>query len=291
MKRLIIINPKSGKGKGAGQLTAAIAKYLGDAVVKFTEYKGHAKELAACAVKDGFDQVIAAGGDGTINEVVQSLAFSNTALGVIPRGSGNGLAREFGMPLDNFEKACKTISTAAPSPCDLGKVDGVYFINLAGIGIEADIAHKFDEQGKSGSRGKWPYFKIGAQEMVSYKPLRLTVTADGETFEESPLTIVFANGKQYGSGFKIAHGASFSDGYLDMVIIPQANILKLALALPNFFKEHASPVNVIKTRRVKKAHIEANGSKILYHIDGEPQPAAMALDIEICEGAIKALKI
>ena len=288
MKRLFIINPKSGKGSANKALQRAIEKYFPGAPVIFTERKGHAQSIAAQAVADGVQQLIVAGGDGTINEVVQSLAFSDTALGIIAKGSGNGLARELGCPLNNFDAACQNILNASAVSCDLGRAGADYFINLAGVGIEADIADKFDKHGK---RGMLPYFKIGARAVLNYKPPVTEVILDNkETKTLSPLTLVFANGRQYGSNFRIAPKASLRDGLLDMVIVEDANKFRLFLSLPNFFADGASPVKATKTHKIKKAEVKIKGS-FCYHIDGEPKTAQDSLAIEIIPSAIKLLMI
>lgn len=283
MKRLFIINPKSGaKRGGVDSLKAAIKKHFPSADIALTNAPGHAKELA----KQNYDQITACGGDGTINEIVQSLAGTKTALGIIPLGSGNGLARELGAPLDNFEAACNNILKACPARCDLGRANGEYFVNLAGLGLEADIAAAFDKQS---GRGKWPYFKIGARKFLSYKAPQVSVEIDGgETINTRPLTLVFSNGRQYGSGFKIAPQASFGDGLLDMVYIENKGILRHILCLPNFFKPGISPCETRKFHKIKKAVARLEGG-FNYHIDGEPRRAKDLLEIEIAPGAIYLL--
>jgi len=288
-KMLFIINPKSGGGAGLDGLIAAIQAHFKNVQIAYTQCKGHAVQLAAKAVEEGKERVIVAGGDGTINEVVQSLAGTKTALGVIARGSGNGLARELGCPLNNFDLACQHIKNSKPVLCDVGIAQGEYFINLAGIGIEADIAHKFDEQGKSGARGKWPYFKIGFKEVLKYTPKYLEVELDdGRFLSVAPLTLVFANGRQYGSNFKIAPQSSLTDGYLDMVMVQNANPFRLILSLPNFFIEGVTPIKVTKTIKVQKALVHCPGN-FYYHIDGEPKQGKDTFKIEIKKAAINIL--
>jgi YegS/Rv2252/BmrU family lipid kinase len=289
MKRFFIINPKSGAGKDSSALKRAVAKHFKTAEIAVTQCRGHAKELAAKAVQEGCKQIIVAGGDGTVNEAVQSLAGAPVALGVMAFGSGNGLARELGCPLDNYDEVCKYILNAKQVRCDLGKANGEYFINLAGFGLEADIAWQFDKQGAKGLRGKWPYFKIGAKEFLNYVPPCILVAVDGAAPRRyHPITMVFSNGRQYGSGFKIAPLASLSDGFLDMVIIDNTGILRLLAGLPNFFINGISPVEVRAFRKIKKAKIEVAGA-FHYHVDGEPRDVKDLLKIEVEEGAITLL--
>lgn len=288
MRTVFIINPKSGKKLGGDNLKLFINRHFPEGEIFFTEYKGHARELAAKAAAEGIERVIVAGGDGTINEAVQSLAGSQTALGVIALGSGNGLARELGCPLGALEERVRALKNFTVKTYDLGRAGGEYFINLAGLGIEADIALKFDALGASGKRGKWPYFKIGAQSFFKYKAPEVKVKTDAGEYRFKVLSLVFANGRQYGSNFIIAPGASFCDGFLDMTVIKKTNIFKLLLGLPSFFMPSCKIVSVADTYKIRSARIECEGV-FAYHIDGEPKTAADFLDVEIRPGAIKVL--
>lgn len=280
MKIRFILNPKSGK-KPANQpqLARAIQVNFPGADMRLTKAPGHATELAREAAGLGFESVIAIGGDGTINETARGLVGTQTALGIIPHGSGNGLAREIGTSL-LIEEALMRLQRAARVRCDTGLANGELFLNVAGVGIEAEIAWKFMEQGQNGARGKWPYFKIGAQTVFSYQPHTLEVEADGKTSTLSPLTLVFANGRQYGSNFKIAPHASLTDGELDMITVHNAPKWKLALAAPSFFTDTWRPFGVTSETSVRRAIINQSG-EILYHIDGEPRKTHDRLEIAI----------
>jgi lipid kinase, YegS/Rv2252/BmrU family len=286
MKRLFIINPKSGKNNRASELEQIIKTQFYDADIVFTKAAGHATKLVANAVKQNYEQVIVAGGDGTINEAASSLVGTKTALGVIAFGSGNGLAREIGCPLDNLQKACNNIYMAKPVLCDIGKANGEYFLNVAGIGLEATIAHAF---ANVKTRGMLPYFKIGFTQVLKYKAPKVEVWADDKSLIFlNPTTLVFANGKQYGSNFKIAPQASLTDGKLDMVYIEEQPLWKLALGFPNFFKPNFTSVKLTKSRTIKKAVITGQG-KFVYHLDGEPKQATDKLEIEVLPKAIHLL--
>lgn len=286
MKRLFIINPKSGKNNKASELEQTIKTQFYDADIVFTKAAGHATKLAADAVKQNYAQVIVAGGDGTINEAAASLVGTKTALGIIALGSGNGLAREIGCPLDNLQKACNNIYMAKPVLCDVGKANGEYFLNVAGLALEATIAHAF---AKVKTRGIWPYFKIGFSQILKYKAPQVEVWVDDKNLVFlNPMTLVFANGRQYGSNFKIAPKASLTDGLLDMVSISEQPLWKIVLGLPNFFKPDLTSVNLAKTRRIKKATITAKDN-FIYHLDGEPKKAVDKLEIEIVPKAIYLL--
>lgn len=288
MKILVIINPISGgKEQEKNQLAQAALINFPQADIVFTQYAGHATELASKAVQEGYEYVIAAGGDGTLNETAKALVNTSTALGIIPKGSGNGLARELGVPL-RYEEAWVALQKATPVACDVGMVNEEYFFNLAGVGIEAQIAKDFAEYGKTGKRGKWPYFKLGAKAVFSYQPKTLRVRYNGKDEIFTPLTLVFANGTQYGSNFKIAPRADLTDGRLDMVEVKPFNKFKLALALPTFFSKTFRPLEVTETQKVSQAIINYDG-EIVYHLDGEPKTAQKELRISILPKALKLL--
>lgn len=283
-----ILNPKSGKRTAdLEQMAACIQLNFPGADMRLTKAPGHATELAREAAQTGFDAAVAIGGDGTINETARGLVGTNTALGVIPRGSGNGFARELGMPM-LFEEAVMRLQRAKAVLCDAGRANGELFLNLAGVGIEAQIAWQFMEHGKTGARGMWPYFKIGAKTALSYKPKTLELETDGVQTKTAPLTLVFANGRQYGSNFKIAPHASLTDGFLDMIAVSDAPKWKLALAAPSFFTDNWRPFGITQTSRVKHALIRQPGD-IIYHIDGEPRKTRDSLEIAIEPNALKVL--
>ena len=275
-----ILNPISGKTPADPEhLARVIQLNFPGADMRLTKAPGHATELAREAANLGFESVVAIGGDGTVSETASGLVGTQTALGVIPHGSGNGLARELGMPL-SLEEAAMRLQKGTRVPCDTGLANGELFLNMAGIGLEAEIAWQFMEYGKTRKRGKWPYFKIGTQTVFSYRPRKLEVTADGLTTQLAPLTLTFANGRQYGSNFKIAPHASLTDGKLDMITVHDAPKWKLALAAPAFFTDNYRPFGVTSEASITKAIIKQPG-EIRYHIDGEPRKTTDTLEITL----------
>lgn len=288
MKTFVIINPASGGiQRERAELERAAIVNFPHADGAFTQGPNHATQLAAEAVKNGYELVIVAGGDGTINEAAKALVGTQTALAIVPKGSGNGLARELGMPL-LYEEAWAALQKAKPHACDVGVANGEYFFNLAGVGIEAEIARQFAEYGKNGARGKWPYFKLGARAVFSYQPKTLRVQYNGKDEILTPLTLVFANGTQYGSNFTIAPRASLTDGQLDMVEVPVLPKWKLALAAPTFMSKTFRPFDVTHVQKTAEASIEADG-EIVYHLDGEPKITQNKLHISLRPGALKLM--
>lgn len=288
MKIRFILNPVSGnRPADTEHFARCIRLSFPGADMRLTKSAGHATELAREAAANGFEAVVAIGGDGTINETARGLIGTQTALAVVPRGSGNGLARELGMPL-NFEEAVVSLQHGSIGLCDVGRANGELFLNVAGVGLEAEIAWQFMEHGKSGARGKWPYFKLGAQTVFSYKPAVFEADMDGQKTQLAPLTLVFANGRQYGSNFKIAPRANLGDGLLDMVAVNNVAKWKLALALPGFFTDTWRPLGVTATTQIKRAVLTREG-KFPYHIDGEPRQADGRLEIAVEPRALKIL--
>lgn len=288
MKIRFILNPVSGnRPADTEHMARCIQLNFPGADMRLTKAAGHATELAREAAAENFDVVVAIGGDGTINETARGLAGTKTALAVIPRGSGNGFARELGMPL-NFEEAVMRLQRGSIAPCDVGRANGELFLNVAGVGLEAEIAWQFMEHGKTGARGKWPYFKLGAKTVFSYKPPVFDADIDGKKTQLSPLTLVFANGRQYGSNFKIAPRANLGDGLLDMVAVNNVAKWKLVCALPGFFTDGWRPLNVTDTTQVKHVVLTHDG-QFPYHIDGEPRQASGKLEISIEHHALNVL--
>ena len=288
MKIRFILNPKSGtRAVNQDVLKQQILARFPDAELCLTTGPGHATELAHKAAAQHIDAVVAMGGDGTINETAKGLVHTQTALGIIPRGSGTGFARELGM-MGTLEQALGKLQHAAIQPCDIGFANGELFLNLAGVGIEAAVAWQFMEHGKKGSRGMLPYFKLAAQTFFSYKPNVLRVSINGKTHRWAPLTLVFANNRQYGSNFIIAPQAGISDGKLEMVIVQPVAKYKLALAVPFFFLGNKPPFGITATAPVQSVVIESD-QEILYHIDGEPRKTARHLEITMTPQALRLL--
>ncbi len=273
-----IINPNAGKHKNLKMLENDIKKLFPQAEIIYTKCAGHAKELALEAAQKNYKITVAVGGDGTINEVTQGLVNSKTALGIIPCGSGNGFARMIKMPLKDNLKCLEIIKQNNTKRIDVGRANTEYFLNVAGLGFDAIIAHKF---ATSKRRGKFPYFKIGIREFFSFKPLKYSLNFEGGIKKEiSPLCLAFANGNQYGCDFVIAPKAVLDDGFLDMVSVKPANVFKMMLGLPNFLKDDISPVKLTQTERIKSVEVISK-TPFYYHIDGEPRKAQDRLKITV----------
>src|SRR5688500_7909164 len=180
------------------------------ASIELTARAGHARELALSFAEARVDLLIVWGGDGTVNEAGAALIGTDTAIGLVPAGSGNGLAAALGTsrnPPDAIRRALEGKRRAI----DAGIIAGRPFFNIAGIGVDAVIARRFNQRAQ-GSRGPWPYFVIGVREGCRYRGGEYEVELDGESRRLKALLIAFANGREYGSGARLSAAARLDDG-------------------------------------------------------------------------------
>ena len=223
---VFIINPKSGTSNKE-VIPLLIEKHIDSSVydVKcvFTEYAGHASDIAKQCVEEGVHIAVAVGGDGTVNEVARSLTHSQTALGIIPCGSGNGLARHLMLPM-NIKGALEIINTGIIHDLDYGIINEHAFFCTCGMGFDAFISKKFAETGK---RGPLTYIENVLREGLKYKPETYELTLDGNDSKPyKAFLISIANASQYGNDAYIAPQASMKDGFLDVVIMEPFDILE-----------------------------------------------------------------
>jgi YegS/Rv2252/BmrU family lipid kinase len=273
-KIAIIINPISGTGGRpdvARQRTAVaerVVKTRGlSADIVLTAYAGHAPALVQAALAAGVSLVVAWGGDGTINEVAAQLAFRDVPLGIIPSGSGNGLARELAIPFD-ADAAFAIACGGRDRVIDAGELDGRLFFNVAGVGIDARVAHEFASNGLL-SRGFRRYLSIAARELLTYRPDEHTICADGTTTRQKTLLIALANGRQYGNGACIAPHARLDDGRLDVVVVAHRSAASVLLQAPMLFLGRVDALPGVTMMTATDVEI-TSARPAMYHIDGEP---------------------
>jgi diacylglycerol kinase (ATP) len=274
MRVTVIINPISGRqGRpGTAYHRAALAQQVLSAAaieheVRITERPGHAYTLAREAVARGASLIFAWGGDGTMNEVGRAVAFSNTALSLIPAGSGNGLARELRVPMQP-EEAFTMALRASERTIDVGEINGHFFFNVAGVGFDAHVTWLFNNS-PHGRRGMLPYVTIAARELLTYRSPKYTITADGETISSHALLIAVANSRQYGNGALIAPDACLDDGQLDMVLVQERAPLVTLWKARRLFNGTLTAAEGILLKRVTQVTIAAE-EPLRFHVDGEP---------------------
>jgi diacylglycerol kinase (ATP) len=289
----VIINPISGTGgrievarKRAEHAAALITARGLDAEVFMTERPGHARELAAAALARGVRTVVAWGGDGTVNEVASVLAFRDATLAIVPSGSGNGLARELLIPLEpdgGFDAAF----CGRECRIDAGELDSRLFFNIAGVGLDARIAHRFAADGLV-RRGFLRYLEIAAQELFTYKPESHTVVTDGVSIRVDALMIAIANARQYGNGALIAPDARLNDGRLDVIVIERRSPLAAIAQAPRIFLGQIAKVRGVTQRHAQEIEITSSGPMV-YHVDGEPFVGGASIAARSRAGALRVM--
>lgn len=294
---VFIINPVSGpKRRRTGTERADLARHTLERMgaqgeIRLTERAGHAHELALDAVAAGADLVIAWGGDGTINEVGRALvqrvdggvSAPVPALGIIPGGSGNGLARELGIPFDP-PRAIERALKATPRCIDAGELGERMFFNVAGIGLDAHVAALVST--RVHHRGLLPYLKASAADLLKYQPVDYTLDIDGRTTQTSALVLALANSKQWGFGAQIAPGASLADGLLEFVVVRQRGVVGNLLRVPSLFLGSIARQAGVDTHSVRAVTIRSREA-MLFHVDGEAVQGSETLVARVHRGALR----
>lgn len=249
-----------------------------------TEEKGHAHQIAQHAVQEGYDFVVAIGGDGTVNETASGLVNSDASLGIIPNGSGNGLARGLGIPI-SIRRAAKIITTGQIRSIDVGQIEGKYFFVIAGLGLDAMIGKRFDE---SKMRGPAPYYIAGFREFFRYREPEYEIKFDGQTIRTRALVVAVANTKQYGNNAIIAPNARPDDGLLDLAIIQPTSFVAAMYYLPSLFTGRIDRAPFTRIYRATKFKI-LREFPAPYTLDGEVFEGHTLLKITMLPKALKVI--
>lgn len=285
-----IINPMSGtqnkkKLPKLIQQTLDHEQWLENIV--FTERAGHAVELARQYARMGFDAVVAVGGDGTVNEVARGLRDSNTALGVIPMGSGNGFARHLHIPMVPA-RAIEMINHSETIRVDYGMAEDRMFVTTCGTGFDALIAEQFATAGK---RGLKTYVEKFFQDVLTYQPQNYIINVNGnenETIEKKAFLITFANANQWGNDAYIAPKASIQDGQMDICMLSESALLGapgLAVRLFTKMIDSSLFMDVVKAKDV----LLVRETEAPFHIDGDPVEMPKDIHIHIVADGLKVL--
>ncbi|NLY42687.1 MAG: diacylglycerol kinase family lipid kinase [Clostridiaceae bacterium] len=268
MKIKFIINPVAGKGKALGIKDNILNKLINSSVsfsLTETAAPGDGIRLAKKAVIEKYDIIVAVGGDGTVNEVINGMVGSNAALGIIPAGTGNDFAKSLNIPAD-IDKALDVLLHGKEEKIDIGKACGKYFMNVASIGFDAKVIEQVNTIKKYIS-GTWSYIIAVFKTLLNYKPIKVRVSMDGMIIDKEVFLIAIANGKYYGGGMMIAPHAHVNDGYLDICIISKISKLKVATLFPTIFKGKHIHQPEVECFKAKKVEVFAKGASI--NCDGE----------------------
>jgi YegS/Rv2252/BmrU family lipid kinase len=285
-----IVNPLSGAGAApdaAGRRLSFLERRFADAGivgrVHLTERAGHARELARAAIDAGAALVVAWGGDGTINEVASTLAGSQTPLGIIPAGSGNGFANELGLPSEPG-LALETALHGRDRRIDGGEFDGRRFFNIAGTGIDAVVAERFNARAL-GRRGMLPYVQIALREALRYRGGRYRIVLDGEEIVTTAMLVAFANGREYGNRIRVAPHAKMDDGKLEAIVVDDRSPMARLWSCRHLAFGTIARAPGIIVRGVRSATVETDGD-IVYHLDGEIGRARGRVDVRVLPQAL-----
>ena len=286
-KIVFVVNPISGT-----QSKKAILKWIDErmdrsiydySIVK-TEYAGHATQIAASAVENKVDVVVAIGGDGTINEIARSLVHSETALGIIPCGSGNGLARHLRIPMEP-KAAIDIINQGNRLSIDYGKINNIPFFCTCGVGFDAFVSLKFADSGK---RGLLTYLENTLHESLTYKPETYEIENEEGTMKYKAFLIACGNASQYGNNAYITPQASLTDGLMDITIMEPFTVLDVPSLSFQLFNKTIDQNSRIKTMRAKKIKIH-RASEGVMHFDGDPLMVGKELEVEIIPNGLHVI--
>lgn len=286
-KIMFILNPISGSGRVKvieGMIREQIDTSGIDYEIVYTRAANHATELSRQAAKENFDSVIAVGGDGSVNEAGKGLIGTNTSLGIMPAGSGNGLARHLKIPF-RPANALKVIEDGKTILIDTVKINDETFLSIAGVGFDALVAKKY---AKCGSRGFWSYLRIVTKEYMGYKPRKYRLNLDGRQIDTKALLIAFANSSQFGYNTSIAPDAELQDGMVDVCIVQKIPILEAPFISQLLFMKQIDKTKYVDIIKAKNITLERKKGRMI-NLDGEPARVGRNLNISVNPKSLRVI--
>ncbi len=285
-KLLFIVNKRAGTGfqeSLEGKILDACAHHQVECAIEFTSSRGHATELAKNGIHD-FDAIVAVGGDGTVNEVARGLVHTTAIMGIIPKGSGNGLARHLRIPL-KLDRALNTLFTSKVVSMDSFLINNQLSVNVSGFGFDGHIANLFDHTTK---RGLWGYAKLVLKEYLSFKPFRWELCENENQSKQSSFMVAIANSSQFGNNASIAPDASVTDNQLDLAITQKIPFYRGVSAGIRLFNRTLKNNDLYFSKKITDCRIVSD-NPLPYHIDGEPCEFAQEFSIQLLPSSIKIL--
>ncbi len=285
-KVLFIVNKYSGRGyqpEVEGRFITACEERDIECSIEYTQHRGHATELARAAVTTQFNMVVAVGGDGTVNEVAQGLLHSAVPMGIIPKGSGNGLARHLRIPM-NVEQAIVALFDSRVIGMDTFLLNDKLSLNVSGIGFDGHIANLFGKEKKRGLQG---YAKLTINEFLRFKEFDFELELNGELLKRKAFVIAIANSSQYGNNARIAPAASVCDQLLHINILKKVPPYRLDF-IHSFFKGTVDQYRFCGLFETNELTIKLS-SPMSFHIDGEPCGMADKFKVELLPEALRMI--
>lgn len=284
-----IVNPISGSGRAKTEFEAVrpLLDARGvayDAV--YTEYPGHATELAANAVKDGYQSIVAVGGDGTVSETAAALIYTDAAFGVLPFGTGNDFARVARFPAEH-KAAVENLVLGNVVKMDAGEANGLIFVNVAGIGFDADVLIETTKHREKHPSGMTPYLLGILDALRHLRPIRMVIEHDGERIETESTILTVGNAQYIGGGMRAVPMADPADGYLDCVYVDKLGVLRFLALLPSFLKGKHIKKACVHHFRTKELRVETGEARVLDY-DGELHSSTPAV-FRVLPGALNVL--
>lgn len=275
---LFIVNPISG-GKSKVKIESVIQQNLDlnkvDFEIIYTDFSSHAEEIVK-EKKSDFDLIVAVGGDGTINEIARKLSLYDTPLGIVPMGSGNGLARYLNISLKP-ERAIKELNYQKTKKLDTATLNGHFFVSIAGVGFDSLIASEFD---KAKGRGFLTYARLTIKHYFLYKERKYKLTLDGKEYERKAFMVSFANSNQFGYNTRISPKADISDSLLDVCIVRKPNLFQIPRLLFQLWIGNADKSGQIEIIKAHKIQVQQKDN-LYANIDGESVKVGNRIEIEI----------
>ena len=286
-KLLLIINPIAGNGLAPlieKDIKASGIEEKYEVTISYSEKRGHAAQLANIAVENKFQVVVAVGGDGTINETASSLVNSSTALGIIPSGSGNGLAMHLQYPKNPLQALLK-IKNGKLHKIDTMRVNNRFAVNVSGFGFDGYVASLFDKQRKRGLRS---YTLITLREYFSYPEIKFQISIDDQQFDQAAHMIVIANASQFGNAAIIAPNADLKDGLANIIIVKRPPLHLIPSTFYRLFNGTLKSNRFTKMFTGKKLLIKTS-NPIHLHIDGEPMDPISEVEVSVSPSTLNVI--